>query len=71
MLDTNRKLQNENDGYSKSREVRRVASIPAVVQQEWVLKYGYNPVTATDKTLLRKLLNSYDWAYLRTAPGRL
>lgn len=51
--------------------VKRVASIPAALQVKWLVEEGidvYNPDHA--ERVMRKL-NDPDYAYLRTAPGRL
>lgn len=56
---------------SSAREVKRVASIPAALQIKWLVEEGlevYNPDHA--ERLMRKL-NDPEYAYLRTAPGRL
>lgn len=71
LLDRNKAMATHNDGYSQSRELRRVASIPVIVQMQWTEQYGFNPVYAQDKTLLMRLLNSSDYAHLRTAEGVL
>lgn len=56
-----------NDGYTKDRTMRRVAVIPAVVEQQW-MQEGWYP---HDKAELARRLNSSDWMHLRTADGRL
>lgn len=71
LLDRNKAMATHNDGYSPSRELRRVASIPVILQMEWIEKYGFNPVYAADKSVLKRLLNDPDYAYLRTAEGRI
>lgn len=67
LLDHNKASATHNDGYSESRETRRVASIPAVVAAMWT-EEGWYP---HDKVKLAQMLNSSDWAWLRTAPGCL
>lgn len=68
-LEANRRLRAEGDGYSPSRELRRIASIPTVVQFEWIRRYGVDPLARGNEALLRRLLNDPDWRHLRTAPG--
>lgn len=71
ILDRNKALATHNDGYSPSRELRRVATIPMVVAQKWLNEEGwwcFDPECA-DK--LKAKLNDPDWAHLRTAPGRV
>jgi len=68
-LEANKRLRSDGDGYSPSRELRRVASIPTVVQFEWIRRYGVDPLARGNEALLRRLLNDPDWRHLRTAPG--
>lgn len=56
-----------NDGYSADRTMRRVAIIPAVIEQRWIDE-GWYP---HDKARLARVLNDPDWAHLRTADGRV
>jgi hypothetical protein len=70
-LDQNKAMFTENDGYSKSRDLRRVASIPAIVISEWLTKYGVDFYNPDHWPRVKQLLNSSDYLYLRTAPGRL
>lgn len=66
VLDQNKRLQNLNDGYSPSREFRRLASIPLVVWQQWqkegMPRFGYER-----KAWIRKKLADPDWQWLRTS----
>lgn len=71
VINNNKQLYNLNDGYSPSREWRRVASIPLVVVEMWKKMYGTNPLRPGNEALLRRLLNDPDLRGLRTAPGRL
>ena len=52
-----------------------VASIPAVVQLQWLRQYGVNIhlMSKCDwtKKKVRQLLNSREWAHLRTGTGRI
>ncbi len=70
-IDANKALCSDGDGYSPSRELRRVASIPVGVQLEWIRRFGTDPLAKSNEPLLRRLLNDPEWAYLRTAPGRV
>jgi hypothetical protein len=72
ILDQNKAMATHDDkGWSKTREFRRVASIPNIIQEQWIKTYGVDPLAKGNDGLLRRLLNSSEWAYLRTAPGRL
>jgi hypothetical protein len=70
-LDTAKAMNTHNDGYSPSRELRRVALIPPIVEVLWMNQYGVNPLMPEHHDLLCRLLNSSEWSYLRTAPGQI
>jgi len=72
----NKNLYNLNDGYSKSRDLKRVASIPTLALQVWANEYnGTNNWFAlpkeVQKQIMKKKLNSSEFKYFRTAEGRL
>ena len=75
-LDHNKKLLNLNDGYSKSRDLKRVASIPTLALSVWAKEYnGDNnwfalPSDVQNK-ILKKKLNSNEFQYFKTAEGNL
>lgn len=71
VLDENKRLFNLNDGYSPSRELRRVASIPASIQTKWLVELGVDVMNKDHWPAVKRLLNSNEYLYLRTAPGRL
>jgi hypothetical protein len=70
-LDQNKAMANENDGYSPSRDLRRVARIPYIVQQLWLNEEGWDAFDPAHADKLAAKLNSSEWAHLRTAPGRV
>lgn len=72
ILERNKALQTANDGYNADRDIRRVATIPAIVRQYFVNQEGWDPGKPhlyPEKMV--QLLNDPDWAFLRTAPGRI
>ena len=71
ILDANKALFNLNDGYTPSREFRRAASIPNIVIQQWITKHGVDIHNPDHWQAVKRLLNSSEYAYLRTAPGKL
>lgn len=71
VLQRNQSLANNGDGYSASREWRRVASIPAIVQLRWKELYGIEAWNRDHWPGVRRLLNDPDWRWLRTSPGRV
>jgi hypothetical protein len=70
ILNHNKALATDGDGYSPSRDIRRVASIPLVVVEQW-LSEGVDIFNPDHKAEVRRRLNSSDNAFLRTAPGKL
>lgn len=75
ILDQNKAETNHNDGYTPSRDIRRAARIPYIVGLKWLNEEGWWFMDAGhDSDVARKLvqkLNSNEFAYLRTAEGRL
>lgn len=69
ILDANRKLA-ADEGYTKhgiKNEMWHYASIPVVVQQQWLNTYGIDqwPMKQGNEKLLMRLLNSPDYKYLK------
>lgn len=71
VLDRNQAMFNENDGYTPSREMRRVASIPLILIYKWRHEEGWDAFNPQHADKLAQKLNDPDYAYLRTAPGRV
>jgi len=72
VLERNKALQTANDGYSASRELRRVAFIPNILRVKWLNEEGwdaYRPDLYGEKLVAK--LNDPEWRFLRTAPGRV
>ena len=70
IFDNNKRLMNDGDGYSPSRDMRRVAIIPNVIIEQWI-REGVNIFDPNHKDAIRRKLNSSEYAHLRTAPGQL
>lgn len=70
VLDANKRLFNDSDGYSPSREMRRVASIPLIVVEQW-MKEGVDVFNPDHAKEVRRRLNMPEWRHLRTASGRV
>lgn len=74
-LDANKAEMNEAPSwrpYSGANPMRKVASIPLIVAEQW-MKEGINifdPSPEVQKKIAQKL-NSNEYAYLRTYPGRV
>ena len=62
--------------YSKSRELKRVASIPTLALQVWANEYNgtknwFALPKEVQKQIMKKKLNSNEFQYFKTAAGRL
>lgn len=66
VLDQNQKVRNNHDGYSPTRNMRRVAAIPNGIIHEWIQKYGVDPTAKGNEKLLWRLLDSNEYQHLRT-----
>ncbi len=72
IIEHNKRLQTMNDGYSPSREFKRVASIPFVVFEGWLAQDGldwgkYSRMGRREQAAYRaRRLLSSDWKHLRT-----
>lgn len=72
ILDRNKAMATHNDGYTPTRDMRRVATIPTILRNKWLAEEGWDafrPDLYGDKLMRR--LNDPDYAYLRTADGHL
>tara|TARA_R100000808_G_scaffold3605_4_gene12621 strand:+ start:740 stop:1072 length:333 start_codon:yes stop_codon:yes gene_type:complete len=75
-LKHNKKLFTLNNGYSKSKDLKRVASIPTIALSVWANEYNgssnwFALPHQVQKQILKKKLNSNEFRYFRTAEGRL
>jgi hypothetical protein len=71
VIERNKALYGEGDGYGPSREWRRVASFPPIVREIMRRIWGADPFAKGNEELLRRLLNDPDLRHFRTAPGRI
>jgi hypothetical protein len=69
VIEANKRYQNATDGYSPSRDMQHVASIPPYVIEGWKLVYGVDPTEPGHERLLETLINSSDWRHLRKGSG--
>lgn len=69
ILESNKKAANNGDGYTASREMKHEASIPLGVVMLWKEKYGVDVFDKNHEAGVKRLLNSSEWAYLRTSIG--
>ena len=76
LMERNKKLYTQNDGYTASRDMRRIASVPPIMLQLWTKEYnGSNNWWALPKEIQKKImrtkLNSSEFRYFRTSEGSL
>jgi len=72
ILERNKALQNADDrGWSASRELRRAASIPDIIVLKWRTEEGIDVFDPNDWPAVKRKLNSSEYSWLRTAPGRI
>ena len=69
ILENNKRQANDGDGYTPSREMKHEASIPLGVVMLWKEKYGVDVFDLNHAEGVKRLLNSSEWAYLRTSSG--
>lgn len=69
LLDLNKKMANENDGYNKPRDMRRLATIPALLMEKWLIECGYDLHKLEE--LVARRLNDSDYQWLRTSPYKV
>jgi len=76
ILQKNKRLYNLNDGYTPSKDIKRVASIPTMVLELWAKEYNstnnFKRIPKSEITkILKSRLNSNEYRYFRTASGRM
>lgn len=69
ILDVNKAQQNE--GIDKSSDMWHAATIPAVVQMEWMIQYGVDLMNKDHMPGVKRLLNSSEYSHLRRNEFRL
>lgn len=72
IIETNKLMQND-DHYSKKGikdEFWHFASIPVMVQMDWLINHGVDILKKEDAPKVFKLLNDPDYRYLKTTTGR-
>jgi len=71
VIERNKAMLTQNDGYTPDRSMRRVASIPYILIAKWLNEEGWNALDPANADRLMRKLNSSEYAHLRTAEGRL
>lgn len=67
IIEANKREQTSSDGYTASRDMRKAASIPMGVVLLWREQYGVDVFDQNHWPAVKRLLNSNEWAYLRSA----
>lgn len=68
ILELNKRKQSAGrDYYAQDKDMWRVASIPITIQMEWMTKFGIDIHNDEHWPRVRKLLNSNEYRYLKTA----
>ena len=78
ILKSNKKLYNQNDGYSPDKGLKRIASIPVVILEIWCKEYHKDQNNGNwfglpqeiQKKILREKLNNSDFKYFKTSEGK-
>jgi hypothetical protein len=71
VIERNKALAAETTGYSPSRELKHVDSIPVAVLHKWRIEDGIDWADRNHwPAVLRKLMDP-EWHFLRTSPGRI
>jgi hypothetical protein len=72
ILDACKAQKNFNDGYSKSRDLRRVMFIPDGLRAKIINEEGWDPFRPDlYPEKMARLINDPDYAHFRTAEGRV
>lgn len=74
IIERNKAMANENDGYNKARDFKRAGTVPYVTLYKWIVEERLEPndpdyTEKLNKLIIRKL-NDPDYRHLRTIPGR-
>lgn len=71
VLDRNKDMRNHNDGWSPTKGLRRVASIPLALITQWKEQEGWDAFDPDHADKLAQKLNDPDYSFLRTAEWRV
>lgn len=71
ILKRNREYQASKNGYTPSRDLKWVASIPLIIAEKWKKEEGIDIFNKNHREAIRKKLNDPEYSYLRTGGGKL
>jgi len=66
ILDDNKRAQ--NDGFNRKGDLWHAATIPPIVEIEWLTKYGVRLKDPNHAGAVKRLLNSSEYCHLKRAP---
>lgn len=69
IIEANKKAQNEGDGYTPSRDMKHVATVPFIVLQIWAQEAGVEMSDPAFSEIIKRKLNDSDLKYFRTGMG--
>lgn len=69
IIERNKDLYNNHDGYTPSKNMRHVASVPLVILEQWAREAGVSVFGPEMREITRRKLNDPDNRFLRTSPG--
>ena len=78
ILENNKRLYNQNDGYSPDKGLKRIATIPTIILEIWTKEFHkdqnkgnwFDLPKDIQQKILREKLNSSDYRYFRTSSGK-
>lgn len=78
IIENNKRLYNQNDGYSPDKGLKRIATIPTIILEIWCKEYHkdqnkgnwFDLPRVIQQKILREKLNSSDYRYFRTSSGK-
>ena len=78
IIEDNKRLYNQNDGYSPDKGLKRIATIPTIILEIWCKEYHkdqnkgnwFDLPRVIQQKILREKLNSSDYRYFRTSSGK-
>ena len=78
IIEDNKRLYNQNDGYSPDKGLKRIATIPTIILEIWCKEYHkdqnkgnwFDLPRVIQQKILREKLNSSDYRYFRKSSGK-
>ena len=78
IIENNKRLYNQNDGYSPDKGLKRIATIPTIILEIWTKEFHkdqnkgnwFDLPKVIQQKILREKLNSSDYRYFRTSSGK-